>query len=239
MSIVPQNRAARLQFYEAHFAPWTGNAVAIGLTPESVTALGTLTDSCRTAYDNMIAARQASKAATLAFYNTADAMHADPGAGADMIATIKNYAQITDDPNVYVLAEIPAPAVPGVVPPPGRPFDFEVGLGASGAITLGWKCDNPTASTGVYYEVRRQIGDPGDSVIIGTSGERSFTDDTLPASAATAVGGVVYTITAVRGALRGGDATVLLKFGTSTGSGALGVSIASPAEGGSGVKLAA
>ncbi len=60
-------------------------------------------------------------------------------------------------------------------------------------------------------------------------------------SAATAVGGVVYTITAVRGALRGGDATVLLKFGTSTGSGALGVTIASPAEsgGGGGVKLAA
>lgn len=92
---------------------------------------------------------------------------------------------------------------------------------------------------GTRYEVRRQIGDPGDNVLIGTAGERSFTDDTLPASAATAAGGVVYTITAVRGSLNGPDATVLLKFGTNTGGGGMGVSIATTDGGGQGVKLAA
>jgi len=35
---------------------------------------------------------------------------AAPGLGSDMIDTIKNFAQTTDDPNVYTLAQIPPPA---------------------------------------------------------------------------------------------------------------------------------
>jgi hypothetical protein len=76
-------------------------------------------------------------------------MHNGPGAGADMIQAIRNHAESKNDPNVYVLAQIPAPATPGVTPPPGTPFDFTVGLLQNGALELKWKCNNgdPLEST--------------------------------------------------------------------------------------------
>jgi ribonuclease BN (tRNA processing enzyme) len=75
-----------------------------------VTALDGATTHARKAYNDHLAAQQAAKAATDAFYDKVRLMHASPGAGADMIQTIKTYAQTTNNPNVYVLAQIPPPA---------------------------------------------------------------------------------------------------------------------------------
>ncbi|MDQ7013265.1 MAG: hypothetical protein Q9O74_05130 [Planctomycetota bacterium] len=49
---------------------------------------------------------------TQSYYDAIAAMHSGPNAGSDLIDTIKNFAQATDDPNVYTLAEIPPPAPP-------------------------------------------------------------------------------------------------------------------------------
>lgn len=233
-TIVPDSNTGKLTFYEAHFSPWTANAVAIGLTPEAVTALGTKIDASRTAYDNMIAQRNAAKAATQNFYDTVIDMHASPGAGADMIAAIKNFAQTTDNPQVYTLAEIPPPATPAPAPAPGRPYRFEVELRPLGSIALGWKCDNPRGVYGTLYEVRRRIGTAGEFVLIGSSGEKSFVDETLPSDAGAAEGGVTYAITAVRSTVRGIEGVVTVNFGVGTGGG---MSVTS-SDGGS-VKLAA
>lgn len=206
MSIVPDTRLGKVGFYEAHITPWTDNAAAIGLAPLQMDGFTPLVTAARAAYDAMVAARDASKAATLDFYNKVSEMHSGPGAGADIIREIKNHAQSTDDPNVYVLAQIPAPAPPSPAPAPGTPFDFSVSLLQNGALELRWKCSN--AASGVIYEVRRSIAGAA-FTFVGSSGERSFVDESLPAGASPAT----YQITAVRSTAKGSPAQFTVSFG--------------------------
>lgn len=229
MGVVPDSRLGKIEFYEAHISPWTTNAATIGLTPASVTALGTLTTAARNAFNAAEAARQAAKAATQAFYDAVRAMHNGPGAGADMIDTIRNYAETKNNPNVYTLAQIPPPATPGTTPPPGTPFDFTVGLLQNGALELKWKCSNPSGTQGTIYEVKRQIGS-GAFTFVGATGVRTFTDDTLSNGSAP----VTYQITAVRSTSRGNPAQFTVNFGI----GGPGLTIASITEA-SPVKMAA
>ncbi|MFG0260521.1 MAG: hypothetical protein ACF8LK_09245, partial [Phycisphaerales bacterium JB041] len=63
MGITPNSRLGKVTFYETHINPWATNAAAIGLEMAEVTALGVATGAARTAYNDMIAARAASKAA--------------------------------------------------------------------------------------------------------------------------------------------------------------------------------
>lgn len=232
MGIVPSTRLGKIEFYEGHIAPWTTNAVAVGLTVPAVTLLSTATIEAREAYDALLAARTAAKAATQNFYNKVLAMHSAPGSGADMIKTIKAFAQSTNNPNVYTLAQIPPPAAPGVTPPPGTPTDFTVGLLGSGALELKWKCPNPAGTMGTVYEVKRSLGG-GPLAYIGSTGVRSFTDDTLTAGAAP----VTYQITAIRSTARGNPAQFLVNFGTGGGGGDMGLTVTALAP--EGVKLAA
>lgn len=228
MGIVPSDRLSRIQFYENHLQPWGNNAANIGLTPTQVTGLTTLTAAARAAYNAAEAARQASRAATQAYYDAVRTMHSAPDAGQDMIDAIKYYAESKGDPNVYVLAEIPAPAVPSAAPPPGTPFAFTVGLEQTGALELKWKCNNPAGTQGTIYEVRRRIGPAeGSFTFIGASGVKSFIDNTLPDGAQP----VTYQITAVRSTARGKAAAFLVTFGV--GGGGAGMTIASigPASG--------
>lgn len=214
MGVVPDTRLGKIEFYEAHLAPWTTNAAAIGLTPASVTALGALTTQARAAFNAAEAARQAARAATQAFHDAVRAMHSGPGAGQDMIDTIRNFAETKNLPNVYVLAQIPAPADPSTAPPPGTPFDFTVGLLQNGALELKWKCTNPSGTQGTIYEVKRAIGG-GALNFVGATGVKVFTDDTLPSGSAP----VTYQITAVRSTARGNPAQFTVNFGIGGGGG--------------------
>jgi hypothetical protein len=230
MGVVPDTRLGKIEFYEAHITPWTTNAAGIGLTPASVTALGTLTAAARTAFNAAEAARQAAKAATQNFYDKVRDMHSGPGAGQDMIQTIRNYAESQNKPNVYVLAQIPPPADPSTAPPPGTPLDFTVGLLQNGALELKWKCNNPSGTQGTIYEVKRRTGGSGSFGYVGSSGVKNFTDDTVAAGSPS----VTYQITAVRSTQRGNPAQFTVNFGV----GGPGLTIASVVEGGP-VKLAA
>lgn len=235
MGVVPDTRLGKIEFYEAHITPWTDNAAAIGLTPTAVTALGTLTTAARAAYTAAEAARLAAKSATQAYYDAVRAMHSGAGAGQDMIDTIRNYAQTKNSPNVYVLAQIPAPATPGVTPPPGTPFDFSVGLLQNGALELKWKCNNPSGTQGTIYEVKRQLPGGGGLTFVGATGVKSFTDDTLPGGGGAAP--AMYQVTAVRSTSRGNPAQFTVNFGTG-GSGVMVASVVESSPVG-GVKLAA
>ena len=227
MSIVPQSRIGKVQFYEAHLTPWTNNAANIGLELPAVAALTTATQEARAAYDAMLAARDASRAATQAFYAKVSVMHAAPGLGSDMIDSIKNYAQTTGDPNVYTLAQIPPPAPPGVVGPPGTPFDFRVGLRQDGSVELKWKCNNPSGAGGTVYEILRSVGG-GAMQFVDNAGEKTFIDETVPANS----GPVTYQITGVRTTVRGDPAQFTMQFGT-------GESAQGGAEGAGGLSMAA
>jgi len=208
MGIVPTSRLGKIEFYESHLTPWAASATSIGLTAAAVTALNTLVANARKAYDDHLAAQEAAKAATNAFYDKVRLMHNAPAAGADMIQTIKTYAQTTNNPNVYVLAQIPPPAVPGATPPPGTPFDFAVGLLQDGSLELKWKCNNPSGTVGTIYEVKRAVG-AGSFEFLGASGVKSFLDDSLPAGASPCT----YRVTAVRSTARGNPAQFTVHFG--------------------------
>ncbi|MCZ6836800.1 MAG: hypothetical protein O7G85_13575 [Planctomycetota bacterium] len=97
MGVLPESRLAHVDFFETRISPWSVNAVAIGLTLAQTGAQSTLTSNARNSYENMVTARNASKAATAQFYADSDAMKAN---GADLIKIIKAFASSTDDPNV-------------------------------------------------------------------------------------------------------------------------------------------
>lgn len=208
MPIVPTSRVGKITFYEAHASLWKDHYAQLGITLDDATKLLDATEQARAAYNASILARDAAKAATQDFYNDTSDM-ATLGAG--LLSTIKSFAESTQNPSVYSIAQIPPPATPGPVPAPGTPMDFTVALMQSGAVELRWKCNNPEGSVGTIYECRRKIGGGGGGSFqfIGASGVRSFIDDTLPSGSI----GVTYEITAVRSTKRGLPAQFNVNFG--------------------------
>jgi len=221
MSLLPDSRVGKIEFYEARVGKWAENAVEIGLSALMVSNLTTLVEAARASFTAAETARAASKSATAAFYEAVRDMHNAPGAGSDMLQTIRNFAEISDNPNVYNLADIPAPSAGEPLPPPGQPRDFTITLDPTGPLTLKWKCEN--AGGNLVYMVRRKLQGESAWTLIGGSGTREFTDVTLPAG----VDSVTYSVTAQRGNVSG---PVSIPLQISFGGGGLTVQ---------GVKLAA
>jgi hypothetical protein len=198
MGVVPTSRIGKIEFYEQHLPAWVANAAGIGVAPADLTALSALVTSARASFNAAETARDVSKSSTSLFYSRVANMH---DRGAILIKTIKNYAESKNDPNVYVLAQIPPPADPSPVPPPGQATDFGVTLGGSGELVLSWKAQHPAGSDRVVYFIGRKL--PGESTfaIVGAVGEREFTDASVPSSAAGV--GVTYQVTAQRGQVAG------------------------------------
>jgi hypothetical protein len=210
MSTVPANAKLRLEFYEAHIAPFTSNAVAIGTTTTAVTDLSTKTTNARDKYSAKVAAEQAAKVATSEWHSAVNAMSV---AGSAIIDQIRAKAKITGGTSIYDLAEIPAPATPSPIPAPGQPTDLVITLTQSGAFDMKWKCPNPSNSTGTTYNIFRRVGAVGEFSYVGGSGAREFTDDTVPTGAAL----IMYKIQAVRSTLVGPFATFNVFLGVSSG----------------------
>lgn len=228
MGVVPQNREAKLAFYEAHLAPWTTNATNIGLTAGEVANLTALAEAGRATLLAAGEARNASKAATQAFYAAIAALGK---AGNGLVETIRLFAEANNNPSVYSLAQIPPPAIDAPVPPPGMPREFTVTLAQNGWINLQWKCTNPEGANGTAYEVQRKIGGGPFSIIGIAGGNKTYIDSTLPAGST----GVVYQVTGVRSGLRGPVSQVNVNFGVVGGGG---FAVTSVTEG-TDVKLAA
>lgn len=214
-SIVPVKRVDKVQFYEDHIVPFTTNAVAIGITTTEVTDLDTKTDAARAAYT----ARQAAKSATELFYNAVNTMGS---AGAAIIKKIRAKVEQTGNPNLYALAQIPAPQAPSPVPPPGTPTHFKVSLSQGGALTLAWKCPNPAGAVGTIYQVSQRVGTSGPLTFIGATGNKKFIDQTLPTGSSS----ITYRIVAVRSTAQGPEALFTVNFGVSAGGGEMMASIA-------------
>jgi hypothetical protein len=203
----------KIQWFESHATPFTTNAVAIGTTVPEATAFATKTAAARDALTAADAARDAQKNATLALKNAVDAVEI---AAAGIIKQVRAKAETTNDPNVYTLASLPAPATPTVVGAPGTPFAFEVVLNPDGSLDLAFDCVNPPGCHGVIYHVYRRIGMAGDFTFVGGTGNKKFLDTTVPSAVAT----VVYKVQGVRSTSMGTAAQFIVSFGT-TGEGAI------------------
>ncbi len=227
MSVIPQKLLERLQWYENHITPWTSNATDIGTNAAAMTDLAAKAVAARAAFNNQQAAADAAKTSTMTWHN---AMSALSTAGSAIVKNIRSAAETTGN-TVYELAQIPSPATPAPVPPPGTPYAFTVELQQDGTLVLKWKCDNPAGASGTVYQVYRKTPTQPDFVFIGASGSRKFIDATIVAGTT----GVTYQITAVRSTASGVPAQFTVNFGIGGG----GQMTASVVAGGVQPKLAA
>lgn len=217
MAIMPDRTQDAVQWCETHVNVWSVSPSTVGLTAGQISLLLNATTDSRAALSAADAARQASKAATTSLNANVSAMRTIAG---DLIRQIKAYAELQANPEgVYTAAQIPPPAAPEPLPAPGRPKNFQVALESDGSITLSWDCENASASSGVFFSVMRKL--PGQSAFVplggcpGTTAERrrpSFTDSTVPATAASA--GAQYIVTGSRGTRSGEPSdAVVVQFG--------------------------
>ena len=206
MPLVPDKKTEKVAFYASKTTIWSTNAVAIGTTATAVTDLTTKVSTAQTKIAAALAAKEAAKNATAdADLAVRDMAHA----GAAIITQIRAKAAVTGD-SVYVLAQIPAPATPSPVPPPGTPVDFRAALNPDGSLRLTWRCPNPAGAPGTIYQIARRLGASGAFVPLTSVGTRSLTDPTVPSATAS----VTYRITAVRSTAVGLAAEFVVNFGT-------------------------
>ncbi len=177
MATVSSKDIEAIQQFENWIPIWTTNAVAVGTSAAACTALDLKVKAARTSYSAQQAAKLAAKTATNSFHDNVELMRA---AGADIIRQIRTQAEVTNNPNVYNLAQVPPPAPPSPAPLPGQPTNFTVGLTGSGGILLTWKSTNSSPSTGAYFTVRRRLAGENTFTVAGGTGSKSFVDDTVP-----------------------------------------------------------
>jgi hypothetical protein len=97
----------------------------------------------------------------------------------------------------------------------GKPSDLTVTLSETGALDLAWKCTSPRA-TGMTYQIFRRNAPDAEFTFIGGTGDKKFTDNTLPAGSSQ----VTYQMQATRSTAVGPWASFNVNFGV-TSSGAL------------------
>ena len=72
-------------------------------------------------------------------------------------------------------------------------------LNPDGSVSLRWRCNNPTGSSGTIYNIRRRLSTQADFEFVGAVGTRKYTDFAIPPGTAS----VQYTVTGQRGAAAG------------------------------------
>ena len=210
MSLLPPGMKERIIWYEAHIAQFQANAVAIGSSVAETTTLAGKISAARDNLTTQQTAIQAAKTSTETLRTSVDAMMV---AGSNLIQKVRTKAA-TDGDGIYALAGIPAPSTPTPVGPPGMPYKFAATLLPDGSLEFTWKCDNPSGAGGTIYQIGRKTPSDADFVSIGGSGEKKFTDTTIPAGVAS----VTYWIRAIRSTAMGVANTFEVNFGSSSGT---------------------
>jgi hypothetical protein len=229
MSVVPKKKAEKIAWFRNHVSTWTSVATSIGLTAAEVLDLGNNADAAQDALDAQSTKKAAAESATLDLDQKLLALSTT---GSDLLAKIR--ARGKTDPSVYVLADVPAPATPSPVGPPGKPTDFSAELSEGGALTIKWTCSNPANSSGTVYEVARRIGASGPFTILGSTGLKHMADPTIPAGTAQ----VTYRVIAIRSTSSGPEALFTVYFGVG-GAGEMTASVVEGPGGTGAPKLAA
>ena len=177
MPVVPQRVEDLLLWAEQHATLWTSVATQIGLTAGQATAFSAAAGTAQSDYAARLAAKQALDAAIT---ESQDSVRDLRRSASDTIRFIRAFAESQNKPAVvYATAQIPPPAAPGPVGPPGTPFDFKAVLNPDGSMSIRWKCNNPVGAAGTVYTVRRRIGTTPNYEIVGATGSRRFEDDTF------------------------------------------------------------
>jgi hypothetical protein len=204
MSVVPSKPAEAYDFAVARQTIWSGVPTQIGLTAADATAMADSTENFAQAFDAAVKARASSKAATEALAQATRTMRTRIS---DNVQKIRLFAESSANPNVYSIAQIPAPARPAPLPAPEQPRDIEAVLNANGELTLRFRANGGRG--GASFLVSRKLAMESNFRLVGTAGVtrsriKSFTDTTLPPGSTN----VQYIITGQRGSVRGADSPI-------------------------------
>lgn len=190
--ILPPNRADQIEFFEKHLGRWEEHMAQIGLAQEDIDQIKLLTTDARTAYTNAQLIRDDSRSATNEYYGKTAKMRSF---GASLLATIKAYAEKTNDPSIYSLANIPPPAPPAPLPAPERPDGLRATIDEVGLMKLTWKAPQKGHSSGILFLIaRRRVGEPTFTVLTGVQ-EPVYSEFI----GSTCAGALEYRVQAVRG----------------------------------------
>ena len=221
-------RREKLEWIEARAPIWQTSALQIGITVAQATSLKSLVAAASDAFTAAEAARADAKSATRKFYDAVADM-SEPTR--DLIATIKAFAETTNNPNVYNISNIDPPAPPTPASAPTIPFDVSGSVSPTGNATVTWDADRSGASSGIFFMVERKRGTEATFSIIGGTAEKAFLD----VDPRFATGTVQYRVKAQRGSLSS-NWSVPIAFSITTGGGGFTVSQVSEDDG---VQLAA
>ena len=209
MGNMPSDRDALLNFALAHQDKWTTNAVAIGLTAPQMLALKAAVAAVQSQQTTVATIRAQSKTATRALGDNFTQLRRDVS---DAVRDINAFAAASAKPeSIYNLADIEPPQPRGETLPPAKPTNLTFTLDpATGGILIKWRCSNPQGVFGVVYTVRRRIGAAGNQTVLGVTGEKKFTDVTIPAGTSL----LTYEVFGQRGSQVGPTSdTVQVRFG--------------------------
>lgn len=200
---IPNGRNALLGFYEAHADRWAASAAAVGLSPELAAAMASTTAEAAEAREAMIAARNAAKLATAMFYEKIETMRAT---GSAAVATIRAFAEATNNVEVYRTAEVSPAADRSPPPPPQAPSTLHADPNADGTVRLTWK---GTLSRNQSFDVERSI-DGGAYTLLKNVRGKNYRDAAVPSCA----GRITYRLYGVRNNVRSSDVkTTQVLFG--------------------------
>lgn len=213
MSIIPRTIVGEIEFFEQHLPIWAAAPTTIGLTAMQISDLTTLTAQARADYESAQAKRNSARAATETQNTSVASMH---NLGADLVKTIRAFAETTDDPSVYTTAQIPAPAKPTPTPPPETPTDVAAVINNFGYVVISWKASR---AVGTQFILQRQLtplnAPPLAWTYAGSSVTDNYTDTTVP----TGYAAVSYRVYAQRASGTSDASNVAtLQFGSGLGT---------------------
>ena len=220
MGLLPENHAARIAWFQSRIALWNSNATEIGTTTGQVSDVSAKVTAASAALAAQILAQDNAKSATQTLL---DAMAELTNSGMVVVEQVRTKSRLVGD-GVFPLSNIPAPATPSPLGPPGTPTDFKATLMQGGDVDLGWTCANPAGAVGTTYQIYRRFTPSMAWEFLGASGERKYVDATIPAG----ITFVMYKIRGIRSTVAGPWGEYNVTFGAGAGEGATVTAVAAP-----------
>jgi hypothetical protein len=171
MGVIPTTIVSEIEFGEEHAPLWVTNKTALSLTTAQTDAVTAAVAAARKAYTDANAARLASKNATIALKNAMNTLHP---LLATIVQDIRLTAESTDNPSLYTLGGIPAPAAPTPAPPPMQPVQLGAQIRPDGVLRITFKATD-SGNGAVAYIVSRKLASQTSFSVIGTTGSSTST----------------------------------------------------------------
>ncbi|VAX37638.1 hypothetical protein MNBD_PLANCTO03-2134, partial [hydrothermal vent metagenome] len=214
--VLPKTRIGRIEWFEQRLADWEADPGAIGLTEGQTTELAAMVTAARQKYLHAEQTRAAARSATVGYHEAEEALN---HAGRDLIAMVKAFAEASDDPGVYVRANVPPPSTPTPVGDPEPPTGVVGEITSDGAVRLAWE---GTLAHRTFYEVLRRLAGEETWTLIASVGAKAYLDMTVPMGTA----GVSYRVRAKRGeTASAASAPISLRLGVEPQTGGRGLSM--------------